>query len=259
MEISLQNPLETKSLQMLKTLFSLLCFSCVSIAQAADGAKFRPIGFSSDAHFFAYEQYGVQDGSGFAYSDVFVLDIQQDAWAKGTPINVMLEDETLSVTAVRAKSKKDAAEILSFYTIDTDAEFLAANPFTEVLADRSKLTFHDHYNNAMGPYGNVDNQGSWDLITSKVAVPLPQGCEADIGVVGFKLELKNIKTGAETVLHLDKTLPKSRFCAVGYDIEAVVQPAGGTESGQMVAIIGVYRRGFEGADRRFIAIPVKFN
>ena len=242
-----------------RVLSALLCLFSLSSAHAADGAKFRPIGFSSDARYFAFEQYGVQDGSGFAYTDVFVLDIQKDEWVKGTPLKVLLEDETMSVLAVRAKAKKDSAEILNFFTIDTDAEFLAANPFTEVIADRSKLTFHDHYNNAMGMYGTADNQGSWDLTTSKTTVPLPEGCEDDIGVVGFKLELKNGKTGALQVLHEDKALPKSRSCAVGYDIEAVVQPAGGSESGQLVAIIGVYRRGFEGADRRFIAVPFKFN
>jgi predicted secreted protein len=248
-----------KDFPMIRFLIALACFSFASTANAADGAKFRPIGFSKDTRYFAFEQYGVQDGSGFAYANVFVLDILKDEWAKNTPINVLLEDETLSVAAVRAKAKQQSASVLSSLSIDTDAEILAANPFTEVIADRSKLTFHDHYNNAMGMFGSAENQGSWELSTRTVAVPLPEGCESDLGVVGYKLELKNTKTGAVKLLHEDKSIPKSRFCAVGYDIEAVVQPVGGTESGQMVAIIGVFRQGFEGADRRFIAIPLTFN
>jgi predicted secreted protein len=244
---------------MLKLISALLLLALTHVAEAADGAKFRALGFSSDARYFAFEQYGVQDGSGFAYADVFVLDIQADNWAQGTPVSVLLEDETFSVSAVRTKAKTQAEPILKSLAVTHDAELLAANPFTEVLSDRSKVTFHDHYNNSMGIYGNADNQGSWDLITSKVNVPLPAGCEADIGVVGYKLEIRNNKSAVTTLLHEDKSLPKSRFCAVGYDIEAVVQPVGGSPSGQLVAVIGFYRRGFEGADRRFIAVPFKLN
>lgn len=244
---------------MLKPVFALMILAFAHAAEAADGAKFRALGFSADTRFFAFEQYGVQDGSGFAYADIFVLDIQADNWVQGTPVSVLLEDETLSVAAVRANAKKQVEPILKSLAVTHDAELLAANPFTEVLTDRSKVTFHDHYNNSMGIFGNADNQGSWDLIASQVKVPLPAGCEADIGVVGYKLEIKNNKSGVTTVLHEDKSIPKSRFCAVGYDIEAIVQPVGGSDSGQMVAVIGVYRRGFEGADRRFIAVPFKLN
>ncbi len=242
-----------KFLALVATIFS------ISTAQAADGAKFRPIGFSADTKFFAFEQYGVQDGSGFAYADVFVLDIAGDKWVQGTPINILLEDETLSVAAVRAKAKEQSARLLKSTGIAFDAEYLAANPFSEIATNRSKVTFHDHYNNSMGIYGNADDQGSWDLTTSHVAVTVPADCEADMGITGYKLEIKNNKTGKTSVLHEDKSLPKSRFCAVGYDIEAIVQPVGGSETGQMVAIVGVYRRGFEGADRRFIAVPFKLN
>jgi predicted secreted protein len=244
---------------MLRSCALLLSLLLCSAALAADGAKFRAIGFSPDTQHFAFEQYGVQDGSGFAYTDVFILDIAKDKWVKGTPVNELLEDETGSVAAVRAKAKSDAAAFLKSANITLDAELLAANPFTEVVADRTTLTFHDHYNNAMGVFGTADNQGSWELKASKVKVPLPEGCEADMDVSGYKLELKNNKSGETTLLHEDKSLPKSRFCALAYDIEAVVQPAGGSESGQLVAIIGVSRRGFEGADRRFIAVPFKFN
>lgn len=244
---------------MLRLITALFILSVPCFAQAADGAKFRALGFSADARYFAFEQYGIQDGSGFAYADVFVLDITADNWVAGTPVSALLEDETLSVSAVRTKAKQDAEAILRSLAITSDAEYLVANPFSEVLAERSKVTFHDHYNNSMGIFGSTDNQGSWDLRATKVEVPLPAGCEADLGVVGYKLEIKNNKSGAVTLLHVDKAIPKSRFCAVGYDIEAVVQPVGGSTSGQMVAVIGVYRQGFEGADRRFIAVPFKLN
>jgi predicted secreted protein len=232
---------------------------CTSLAQAADGAKFRPLGFSNDSRYFAFEQYGVQDGSGFAYVDVFVLDIAQDNWVKGTPINIELEDEKMSVVDVRVKARSESQSLLARLGITVDAEYLASNPFTEVSKTRNTIIFHDHYNNGMGISGDVNNQGTWQLTTRDVKVPLPADCEADIGVVGYQLALKNNKSGVTKTLHKDATIPKSRFCPVAYDIEAIVQPIGGTIDNQLVAIIGVNRRGFEGADRRFIAVPFKLN
>jgi predicted secreted protein len=61
------------------------------------------------------------------------------------------------------------------------------------------------------------------------------------------------------IIHEDTTLPASRHCAVAYDIEAIVAPSNVETVDRLVAIIGVYRRGFEGADRRFIAVPFKWS
>jgi predicted secreted protein len=239
---------------------TVLCFAMLSTASdAADGAKFRALGFLPDAKYFAFEQYGVQDGSGFAYDDVYVIDIAKDTWVKGTPIKTLLEDEIGSVAAVRLKAKKDSQVFLQQAGSSEDAEFLAANPFGELVGDRTRVTFHDHYNNSMGFIGNAEDQGSWMLSVKPKKIPLPPDCEGDSEALGFRLEIKNNKSGLVTVLHEDFELPKSRGCALFYDVEAIVQPAGGAENGQLVAIVGVSRRGFEGADRRFIAVPFKFN
>ncbi len=69
---------------MRRALAALLLSVVAGSAQAADGAQSRPIGFSPDRRYFAFEQYGVQDGSGFAYSDIFVIDLSNDSWVKGS-------------------------------------------------------------------------------------------------------------------------------------------------------------------------------
>ncbi len=247
---------------MTKNAIALILLALISkfaTVEAADGAKFRAIGFSHDVKFFAFEQYGVQDGSGFSYDDVFVLDIAKDDWVKGTPIRVLLEDETGSVATVRKSAMAKSKVMLQRAGITDDAELLAASPFTEIVAERSKVSFHDHYNNGLGVVGDPENEGTWTLSASAISVPLPTNCEADLGVQGYKLELKNNKSNQTTVLHQDKSIPSSRGCSIAYDIEAIVQPVGGSTSGQLVAIIGVSSQGFEGADRRFIAVPFKFN
>ena len=48
--------------------YSVPAFAAMLFAgstSAADIASVRPIGFSSDGAVFAFEEYGIQDGSGF--------------------------------------------------------------------------------------------------------------------------------------------------------------------------------------------------
>jgi predicted secreted protein len=233
------------------TAILLLATPCI----AADGAKFRPVGFSADSNYFAFEQYGVQDGSGFPYAEIFVLDVRKDEWAKGTPHFEVVESETADVNQARAKARAEVADAIKRTAISVDAEILAANPFTEVVEKRGKITFHDHFNYSMGMFGTPESQGSWTLSVSNIKMTQANDCGEEI--FGYKLELKNEKSGETALLHEDKSLPKSRSCALAYDLEAIVQPVGGGDT--LVAIIGVYRRGFEGSDRRFIAVPFKFN
>ena len=49
-------------------------------------------------------------------------------------------------------------------------------------------------------------------------------------------------------------LPESRRCPLAYDVTAVVAQSGLQVTDRLVAIIGVYSVGFEGADHRFIAV-----
>jgi predicted secreted protein len=61
----------------------------------------------------------------------------------------------------------------------------------------------------------------------------------------------------ETELYRDdEMLPKSRGCPVVYRIFAVVAPQYTVPPAAHVAIIATYPFGFEGPDRRFIAIPL---
>lgn len=62
-------------------------------AMAGDRALIDFIGFSEDGQYFAFEEFGVQDGSGFPYSNIYVLDVSADSWVDGTPVRVQLDDE----------------------------------------------------------------------------------------------------------------------------------------------------------------------
>ncbi|WP_373503394.1 DUF2259 domain-containing protein [Aestuariivirga sp.] len=224
---------------------------------AADGAEFNAIGYSPDSRYFAFEQYGIQDGSGFPYWQVFVIDLQENEWVKGGPVRVVLEDEQAKLSAARDKARSQAQALLTEMSITELTVILAANPATEAAADPSRITF-DRWYSSMGarPAPIESVVARHELVVGTLKLPDPAGCYPEDGpYLGFTLTLKDVKLGTAHPIHEDKAIPASRGCPLGYDIAAVVAPSGYPDSERLVAIVGVYARGFEGADHRFIAVP----
>lgn len=225
-------------------------------ALAADGAALNVIGYSPESRYFAFEQYGVQDGSGFPYWEIYLVDLKTNEWVKGTPWRVILQDEQAKLSAARDQAHAAAASALQEKAISEPAELLAAIPATEVAADRQRLTFDRWYL----PMGSRPDSASevkirHELVLEEKPLPAPQGCMPEDKVLGFTLTLKDEQAGTSRSLQQDEAIPASRNCPLGYDIAAVVAPAGYPVTDRLVAIIGVYSRGFEGPNHRFIAVP----
>ncbi|MDB5539326.1 MAG: hypothetical protein JWQ89_1053, partial [Devosia sp.] len=56
----------------------------------------------------------------------------------------------------------------------------------------------------------------------------------------------------------DDTIPSNRGCTVAYRLYGIVAPVNWAAEGKTpVAIISVFSHGFEGPNRRFVAVPVK--
>ena len=53
-------------------------------ALAMEQATFKFLGFSQDGQYAAYEQYGYQDGSGFPYSEIIVLQVPSAACTRAS-------------------------------------------------------------------------------------------------------------------------------------------------------------------------------
>jgi predicted secreted protein len=230
-------------------------------AFAADAAESLPFGYSADGTFFAFEQFGIQDGSGFPYADIFVLDLAANSWVEGTPIRVLLEDETATLGAAHAKAVATAQSIIFKHKVTEPAFVLASTPSTEVQDDRGTVTFDPYYRHMGGsmPQPTADMWGTRYTLeaTTGEVIPTPDHCK-DFGeaVMGLTLTLTDLKTGAKQTIHKDTSIPKSRGCPSGYDIDKVVAPATDGPTSRFVALIGVYSMGFEGRDRRYIALPV---
>ena len=226
-------------------------------ALAADGAAFNAIGYSPDSRYFAFEQYGVQDGSGFPYWDVFVIDLKANEWVKGSPYRALVESEEAKPAAAREQARTAAAPSLKELDISQPAELVAANPATEAVPDRERLTFDRWYESGGARSGEKSQLGvRFELSVEKIPLPRPATCpEGDGDSFGVRVSLKDLQTGTSRVIHEDKAIPDSRNCPAAYDVAAVVAQTGMPVTDRLVALIGVYARGFEGLNHRFIAVP----
>ena len=226
---------------------ALLAASLSAPALAGDRALVDFIGFSGDGRYFAFEEFGIQDGSGFPFSTIYVIDLPADKWVAGSPFSAKLEDDGAPVDKVRQQSRALAAGVLEDLAVNEAADLTALNGDGEI-GDGKTLSF------GTPGYGLSEPQNSRTLVLETFAADTPGTPCADYNAVptlGFALSLDGVE------LHRDTTLPKSRGCALDYRIYGVVEPAqlGGSVPGA-VAIISVYPFGFEGPDRRFIAVPL---
>lgn len=231
--------------------------SCITLllagagaAAAGDSSYLNAIGYSDDGKIFAFEEYGTQDGSGFAYSNIFFLDTESDAFLPGTPIKVMIEEEE-SMAKIRALSLAKAKPLIEKYNLaDNPGILVAYNTISEVDSDPFKLRYYPFISSP--PRSQTET-----LVLTEKEFPAPEKCLNMVGVYsGFTLT-QTERGGEPTniVIHDDKTVPASRYCPNGYRLGAVISHELGR--GPQIAMIQVSNFGFEGNDQRWIAVPVQ--
>jgi predicted secreted protein len=230
---------------------SLALLSAIATTPAAGGdrALIDFIGYSENGRYFAFEEFGVQDGSGFPYSNIYVIDVATDKWVAGTPFRARIEDEEASQAQARAAAAEMGQRTFDELGITEPADVIAVNGDGE-LGDGTYLTF-----GAPGYFPN-DPQGVSTLTMDIFTAESTENCESLLAdkAMGFSLTLTDAQGARE--LFADKVLPKSRGCPTTYRIYGVVAPQYATPPAGYVAIVAAYPFGFEGPDRRFVAIPL---
>jgi len=240
-------PLGAAALALLLTLGTTPAF-------AADHARVDVLGFSSDGSRFAFEEYGTQDGSGFPYSNIYLFDVDRDAWLGGSPFRRL--DETGDATPAqaeadlartRAANRDEAWNLISSAAISGHGDTVAHNPPTERGADPHLMIATMR--------AEVPEFGPQvELRLTEHGVERPARCPDGFGEIkGFRLTLT--LEGETRVLNDDARLPQSRGCALGYRIDRLVlhHPADGGPTAFAVLVL-VEQVGFEGRDGRYLAI-----
>lgn len=229
----------------------LAFFATLTIATAAaagDVAEFRPIGFSPEGDVFAFEEFGVQDGSGFPYANRYYIDTVTDTFLPGTPVRVLLKDEGKTLAEARKQAALQAAEIENTSGAGIDpGSFAAFAPPTE----RGNNPAFLRYQTFAGYPGKASS-----VELSQSPLTPPPGC-ADLGqpIQGFKLTMTELDgRPVEIVLHADDAIPQSRKCPLSYALAGALAHRNDDGSTTHAVLVLVRSVGFEGPNGRYLAV-----
>jgi len=223
-------------------------------ASAGDAANRTLIGFSADGAIFAFMESGVQDGSGFPYANVYFVDVASNSWAE-PPVAVRLDDEAMSAEgAAVAQAMRTAWPVLEAHGISTPARLLWSQPLTESRQDGAE---EDGAWPGSVTAGFTDGRSdAFTLTVSEVDMPDGECGQYGADITGFALTLKADGANAGKTVYADDNVPESRGCALGYSLSDVLEGPTPPDGGRsLVALVNVFKLGFEGWDRRFIAVP----
>lgn len=222
-----------------------------SVGLAADAALVDVIGYSENGRYFAFEEFGIQDGSGFAYSNIYVIDLKIDRWVVGTPIRRRSEDENEQLKDIRAAAQQDIAPLVANFGLYRPAHRVAGNGDGVPGETGKALKF-----GVPAYFSEPSVVGEYDILLDIGEVPSGAPCQDWFSAEGMGYVLSITDHGAAREVHRDTTLPRSRGCPVDYRIADVYLPYGASDISSAVVLISVYTFGFEGRDRRFIAQPL---
>jgi predicted secreted protein len=229
-------------------LLAALFAAFAGCAAAGDFAEREILGFSPDGRYFAFEEYGVQDGSGFPYSNVYVIEVAEDAWVSGTPVRVLLEGPDLPQENARAEAREQAADTLERLDIGRSPQHVASNPATQLNAD-----FNFVLVNPRMVEPAIDKPFAVRL--SSYALPAGADYCADFGETkGFQLDMIHGDDDMTVTLQRDERLPQSRGCPLDYQIADVYTyyPEAGPPA--FAVLVRMIQVGFEGPDGRYLAV-----
>ncbi len=217
-------------------------------AKAADIASRHFLGFSPDGSYFAFEEYGVQDGSGYPYVNIYITHTQKNNWVKNTPIRILAKDETIPLAKARQQALEQATPILNKLKITPSGQLLAHNPVTELNRPRNEVV--------VAP-GNAPFLKQYALTFKLSDVPLPTKRCKDYGTeaqTGYALTVQRKDQDLQT-LHKDTRIPTSRRCPKRYAISDVIrfQPDQKGKKALYIVLLQVFSYGFEGDDGRYLA------
>ena len=218
-------------------------------ARAGDAATVEVLGFSADGGIFAFEEHGVQDGSGFPYANRFYIDTAGDDFLPGTPIRVRIDDEGATVETARAEARDRGQSVISDAVLAENPGFaVGMNAVTELSADPFRIAV-----NPRPVFPPIDDPLEFRL--EEINVGAPDRCK-DLGdVKGLRLIRVATAPGSEArLVHEDSDIPQSRGCPLGYSLAGVQTFFPQAGEPVFAVMIAVRSFGFEGPDHRFMAV-----
>lgn len=231
----------------MKTTEGLLLLSILVASEAAEGnfaASVEFLGFSSDGRYFAWEQYGVQDGSGFPFSSAAVQETEGGAvvWSR----EIVLEDEGQELERARELCRTEAAEAMCRISARwLPGTLCVHHPPTDLTAPGDSVRFHS---SCPAP-GFFEGDRTVSLTTRMVAGSEMEQYWGLIPVM-LSVSIRDNVLGTGRVLLEDDSLAESRSYVSGYGIESV-WALGDSAFAVSIAVMSL---GFEGQDLSYMFV-----
>jgi predicted secreted protein len=235
-------------------------------ALAGDGAALSVIGFSPDGRYFAFEQYGEQDGSGSLYSIINAIQVAGDKPVKGLPITTIMDPDNPSLgkaprdqqlADIRAKAAKAAAPILQQLNISEAGHMVVSTRDAQARSilhsEQVKAAMKAVVTTVNLPVEHFGADARMVLREFDIAVPRCKDLSTREHPSGFGLTLE--RKGRPTIhLNRDQTIPPSRRCPEQYGIAEAHALTLADGSTALAVVIHYFYQAFEGPDRRFLVV-----
>lgn len=221
----------------------------MQVAAAYDASALRVIGFSPDGRHFAFEENG--DNEAGHYTTTVILDTATSKHAAGSPFAGIEDNETLDKANARAAAAIKRLHIgtkpsLTVTVPEAVAHETAVSSPIEKLQDAMVKTL-----------ALPEGFGSGARLTLTQSLKRSRKCQYDeAGATVFRLALE--KTSAKPLLiGSAQNISSPDDCPTGYGIaEAhMLKLPGGSEV--IGVIVQYFYAGFEGTDRRFMAVTAR--
>ncbi len=231
-----------KKMGILKYIYTLLTivatsFSCSQVG-AGDKSELEILGFSQDGKLFSILQSGVQDGSGFPYSELTVVDVEKDAIYAPLTRRFLKEDD-------RAESSQARQELLTEFgpaLRKSGIEYVFVSPELRTPPTQPSVV-------------EKKLDGGISVTAEAASFPLTGSADCEsVGAktVGFVLEVK--VNGIAVAASVDKRVPASRGCPLAYRLHSIHTLPTMSQTLSLAVIVEYDRQGFEGPDTRYLVV-----
>ncbi|WP_211911353.1 DUF2259 domain-containing protein [Tardiphaga alba] len=221
-------------------LYMLAALMVTGPACAWDQSVLTDVRFSPDGRYFSFVEYTEPEAEERGFASLYVIDAASDTWAAATPRRVSLEGEGASGKKALAELQNGSLDLIQRFGLrDGDPPIV---PFLEIDRGAPYDRRHQVFVPAL--------KSKLVLVQRKAMSAQP--CGKDVpSAIDFRLVL----SGRETIRLADyaRRLPRSRGCAIGYDIAAAFLHKT-AERTVLAVLIGVFTRGWEGSNRQLIAV-----
>ncbi|RUV48309.1 DUF2259 domain-containing protein [Mesorhizobium sp. M5C.F.Ca.IN.020.29.1.1] len=223
------------------------------------------IGFSPDGTYFAFEQYGTLDAgaSNSGWSEIEIIDTRTDEFVGGKPIRIVDETDAHSRSGEGTGCRAGGADprpICQRRAASgrplTGSAFRTTWSLTKTLR-ASTRSRRNGFRRPMTSSASRSSSSTRYLPTARwIARRVSTSSKgATAGkAFGFRLTLQAQDGKPFQLLHEDKTVPASRNCPTSYSLSESYAFTPDGKPAVLAVLVQRFSQGFEGLDRRFIAV-----